>query len=190
MTYTWGSVEVPELEYHLRPGGPERREHPAPSIVHLPTGLGMDVATDAQIDRGQWQEWMLFPPPGETWFARAILFQTSPGITYRIPEYFGLTPKEFANRSIEEMLSLTAEYYRAVGQTYTCGALTPEPGSPPVIWTAERRDAVVLMLCWIVEAPEIRRTFDPMPSCITFVPKGVPEEFHGTFRNPIWERSR
>ena len=78
-------------------------------------------------------------------------------------------------------------FLRDFGQEYFCQFI-PEPGFEMPVWTEARRDAVVMMIFWLMEASMRNpKLSDPYPSTVTF--KGdVPDLFLGTYRNPAWER--
>ena len=69
------------------------------------------------------------------------------------------------------------------GDRYVCKSILPENDSKSMEWTEEKRDAFLLMMFWINEAG--RKERDPLPSLIHFRPVGVPEQFHGDFRNKL-----
>ncbi|PID37530.1 MAG: hypothetical protein CR993_00005 [Rhodobacterales bacterium] len=90
--------------------------------------------------------------------------------------------------SYREGRKLEPEFLRKFGQEYVCDEIIPEPGSVMPDWTEERRDAVVMLLFWQLEADASATSRkDPYPSKIEFM-KDVPELFVGTYRNPAWER--
>ncbi len=179
----WGSVKLPELEYRQRDRDPAK-SHPEPGLVHLPTGLRMDWAIERFQNRGEWREYMIYSPPGEDWQLRLRVFGWIL-LHRRIEKHLGLG---FMDLSYREGRKLEPEFLRKFGQEYVCDEIIPEPGSVMPDWTEERRDAVVMLLFWQLEADASATSRkDPYPSKIEFM-KDVPELFVGTYRNPAWER--
>jgi hypothetical protein len=188
----WGKVEVPELEQiPLVPGS----KAPVPghgllafgTTLHRPTGLRLTAYQSDYNDRGLWQEFYLTPPPGEDWRVEVIV-STPVSLRSRIIDHFGLTVGEVLPRQTER--DLARQLLRSEGETHECATAMPAYGDPPARWTAERRDAAVLMLFWAMESYLGDRFHGdpagPFPSTLIFAPTGVPEELHGTFRNPVW----
>ena len=79
------------------------------------------------------------------------------------------------------------EFLRQFGEEFICYRVSPEPDSTMPQWTPERRDVLILLLFFALEASR-RRNEDPYPSTLEFFSDDVPRELHGTYRNPIWER--
>ena len=181
----WGSLELPELDYWE--GGREvGKHHAATGLIHRRTGLGATHATLRYEERGQNRELLIYAPPGEEWLLRLRITGAN-GLHGRIAAHLGLrslltelTPKEQVNAKMA--------FLRDFGQEYFCQEFIPEPGFEMPVWTDTRRDAVVMMIFWLMEASMRNpKLSDPYPSTVTF--KGdVPDLFLGTYRNPVWER--
>ncbi|PIE08767.1 MAG: hypothetical protein CSA74_00535, partial [Rhodobacterales bacterium] len=173
----WGSVKLPELEYRQRDRDPAKSP-PEPGLVHLPTGLRMESVPTRLQNRGEWREYMLYSPPGEDWRLRLRVYGWI-GLHRRIEKHLGLG---FMDLSYGEGRKLAPEFLRKFGQEYVCDEIIPEPGSAMPDWTEERRDAVVMLLFYILEVLQsIFADGDPCPSTIKFMEE-VPDIFIGTYR--------
>ena len=107
------------------------------------------------------------------------------GLHRRIEQHLGLAPRSLTWR---EGRKAEPEFLPKFGQEYFCDEIVPEPGSVMPVWTEERRDAVLLLLFWLLEAVKAEPgSRDPYPSTIKFR-KDVPEIFKGTYCNPAWQR--
>ncbi len=185
----WGSVELPELEHRPRIGGKPERWPAEPGVVHLPTGMRLDYDIKALpfIDRGQWQELLLYAPPGEDWQVHIVTAVKAPGLTNRIVDYLGTDLHQHFHWSFEKQEAAKHDFLSRFGQEFVCYRVDLREGSAMPEWTAERREAMLLLLFAWLEHPWTNDK-DPYPSTLTFCTDDVPEVLHGTFRNPAWER--
>ncbi|MCU9848684.1 hypothetical protein OEZ60_11780 [Defluviimonas sp. WL0024] len=182
----WGSVEVPELEDRPIIGGDPKRWPAEPGTVHLATGMRMFGAPYNEPNRGDSdEEFLLYPPPGESWLLRVTAYVPWPGLRERVAKHLGVA--SLFELPVPVLRKAENEFLRTFGEEFVCSSVAPEPHSLPMRWTAERRDALVLLLFWCLEQSRVNH-HDPYPSTLLFRPEGVPADLHGTFRNPIWER--
>lgn len=182
MMVKWGQLEVPELEYRPCWGG-DRSKWPAePGVVHLPTGMRLDSDIEPEEKQREEAHYLLFSPPSENWITRVIMGRGK-DINDRLAEKLNLSYREIiylpVERRIEERHRILAED----GDRYLCKSILPEKDSLSMEWTEEKRDAFLLMMFWMNEAGS--KKSDPLPYLMHFRPVGVPEQFHGDFRNRL-----
>jgi hypothetical protein len=189
LTLRWGEVEVPELAHEPRipwPGEPERLG----VTTHLPTGLRLEEFQSDWNDRGMNREFYLTPPAGEGWRLEVVVRGGHPTIGSRVYNHLGLTPNDVVPFDTE--VALTGQMLVTHGQVFDCFTAAPARGDPPAQWTVARRDGLVLMLFWALERfghyNHHSYPTGPFPSTLEFRPEDVPEDLHGTFRNPVWLR--
>ncbi len=178
----WGQLEVPELEYRPCMGG-DRRKWPAePGVVHLPTGMRLDSGAEPYEMRGEESHYLLFSPPSENWIMRVIMGRRE-DIDDRLARKLNLTYHDFRKLPVEQKIEEEKRILYEDGDRYVCKSILPENDSKSMEWTEERRDAFLLMMFWMKEGGG--NEGDPLPSLIHFRPVGVPEQFHGDFRNKL-----
>ena len=191
----WGKVEVPELDQILLVPGtkaPFAGHHLLSdgTTLHRPTGLRLTAFQSDYNDRGMWKEFYLTPPSGENWRSEVVARVGDPTIGTRVRDHLGLTPNDTIPFETEVMLA--GQMLVAHGERYECLTAAPVHGTPYAHWTVLRRNALVLMLFWALERhgqyEHHKYPSGPFPSTLEFQPHGVPEDLHGTFRNPVWER--
>ncbi len=181
----WGSLELPELDY-WRGSCEVGKHHPATGLIHLSTGLGATHAISQYEERGEYRELLIYAPPGEEWLLR-LRITGGNGLRGRVAAHLGLRSL-LTELTVDERLEAISAFLRDFGQEYFCQEFTPEPGFEMPVWTEARRDAVVMMIFWLMDGSAYTpKMTDPYPSTVTF--KGdVPDLFLGTYRNPAWER--
>ncbi|OYU17426.1 MAG: hypothetical protein CFE34_15810 [Rhodobacteraceae bacterium PARR1] len=106
----------------------------------------------------------------------------------RLARKLNLTYHEFRKLPVEQKIEEEARILYEDGKRYVCKSVLPEKDSKSMEWTEDRRDAFLLMMFWVEEVG--RAESDPLPSLIHFRPVGVPEQFHGDFRNKLAQAPR
>lgn len=186
MSYRWGAVDVPELSHQPR----ILRERLPPGefggVTHDPTGLRMAMTNSRFETRDTGIDYLFLGPPEESWVARVTVGRTFPNLTGRILKHLGIGWKDFIAIPSEDRQALEVDFLRLHGDSLECLAIEREGDSPPVVWSAVRRDALVLMILFFAEMG--RHDRGPLPSTLTLRAPGIPEAMQGTFRNPVWER--
>jgi hypothetical protein len=187
MMVKWGQLEVPELEYRPCMGG-DRRKWPAePGVVHLPTGMRLHSVEDPNETRGAESHSLLFSPPSENWIMRVIMGRGE-DINDRLARKLNLTFHEFRKLPVAQRIEEEKRILYEDGKRHVCKSILPENDSKSMEWTEDRRDAFLLMMFWTKEGRGSER--DPLPSLMHFRPVGVPEQFHGDFRNKLAMRAQ
>lgn len=186
MSYRWGAVDVPELSYQPR----RLRERLAPGefrgVTRDPTGLRM-ATTNARFEtRGEGLDYLFLGPPEDSWVARETVGRTFPDLTGRLLKHLGIGWKDFTAIPSEDRQALEVGFLRLHGDSFECLAIEREGDSPPVVWSAVRRDAFVLMILFFLEMS--RHDAGPFPSTLSLRTPGIPAALQGTFKNPVWER--
>ena len=180
----WGSLELPELDY-WRGSCEVGKHHPATGLIHLSTGLGATHATLRYEERGLNRELLIYAPPGEEWLLR-LRITGGNGLYGRVAAHLGFSIL-LTELPVDERLEAISAFLRDFGQEDFCQFI-PEPGFEMPVWTEARRDAVVMMIFWLMDGSAYTPTMtDPYPSTVTFE-GDVPDLFLGTYRNPVWER--
>lgn len=186
MSLLWGKIEVPELTYDS--GSPTNSDEPDTPIglFHHPTGLQLRPAPGLYEYRGDQFDFFLSGPKDEAWTLRVATHHEKCSVSGQTSQHLGLSFQEYNALPLEARIHREKEFMMLRGDKYACSAVTPEGASAPAIWSAERRDALVLMICFYMD--RYRYVCDPFPSTVNIRAKGIPEALRGTFRNPIWGR--
>ncbi len=187
MSLLWGKIEVPELTYDpSRNFKPEDPTKPL-GLFHHPTGLRLGSApslyeywTERRVD------YFLYGPEDEAWTLRVVTHNATPDVGIQTSMHLGLSYEEYNALTVQDRIARKKEFMMLRGNQYLCSEVTPEGASPPARWSAERRDALVLMICFYYERGIY--VCDPFPSTVNMRAEGIPEALRGTFRNPIWGR--
>ena len=182
----WGAVNLPELDF--RPTFFDVTKNPAePGLVHFPTGLRIDFTGTLVENRGEWRDYLIYAPAGEDWLVRVSIYDVT-HLTNRVEKHFGIKSLLFGT-PIEDRNRLRNAFLREFGHDYLCSFMAAEHGYSMPDWTEDRRDAVVMMLFWFLEADKSSPSRnDPYPSKMTFKEK-VPAAFlDKIFKNPAWDR--
>lgn len=186
MSYRWGATDVPELLY--RPMG--LRDRPVPGdlrgLTHIPTGIRMTSTNSLRETRGEERDFLFLGPPDEGWVARVTSGREAPGFTGRLLGHLGMRWSDFVALPANARQAMEADFLRSEGDRFECLSVRREGDSPTVVWSAERRDALVLMILFFEEMG--RHDVGPFPSTLALRAPDIPEDLRGTFRNPVWER--
>jgi hypothetical protein len=186
MSLLWGKIEVPELTHNeSRNFKPEDPTKPL-GLFHHPTGLRLGSAPDLYEYRGDQVDYFLYGPEDEAWTLRVVTHDATYNVGIQTRKHLGLSYEEYKSLPVQDKIAREKEFMMLRGNQYLCSEVIPEGASPPARWSAERRDALVLMICFFKERDIY--VSDPFPSTVNMRAEGIPESLRGTFRNPIWGR--
>jgi hypothetical protein len=129
--------------------------------------------------------YLLYGPKDEGWTVRVVSQELGRYLPHGIQDSLGLSYEEFNAMTAQEEVAHEIDFLKIHGHGHEYKHVIPEGASPPPRWSAERRDALVMMVFYFTEG---YRNHGPFPSRLTLRAPGIPETLWGTFRNPIWER--
>ena len=184
MTVIWGSLKVPDLTWRpakvsdCRDG---RHLDGTFGLFHHPTGLRMDQTNSRQERRGDGgTDYLLFGPGDEGWTLRMTVDRAGTALPQKVASHFGMSYRAFNALPLGESLAMEKDYLARKGGTWRCFDVSPEGASPQAYWTPERRDALVMMICFLRERNWYAR--DPFPSTVDLTDPGIPDAFRGIYR--------
>lgn len=186
MTYRWGETEVSELTYVpitlTKPWKPGQQH----GVIHFPTRLRLMSVPTLVETRGYEQDFFLYGPKEEGWIARVSTDNAGSSVTTRLLANLGMTSRDFSRLPSEERHALQVAFLKTHGNEFECQSVRPEKASPPILWSVDRRDALVMMLFFSLEYGH--HEYGPFPSVLTLRATGLPAELQGKFKNQIWQQ--